>query len=82
MTYDILPPCPSCGCETFCIHGQARGPVEYYYDKFGKHTETLFDRVWGNLSEIVRCDDCGKSRRDLERIGIAIIKKKDEKEIK
>lgn len=64
-----LPPCPCCraACGVF-VNAQARGKIRYFFNVDGCHMESNHDSVYGIPSHAVRCEDCGKVRRDL-RLG-------------
>ena len=70
-----ISPCQHCGCVLTYVHAQARGPVEVHYDETGMGSETFYDKTRLDASHVVRCEDCGKIRRDLEVTGIGVRKK-------
>ena len=61
----MIPPCPNCGCVCTKVHAQARGPVILRYDEEGLGCEAFYEALTFDASHVVRCEDCGKIRRDL-----------------
>lgn len=61
----MIPKCKFCGSKDTLIKGQAHGPVEMFYDAAGFYIEDSWDRVYVVRSDVVRCADCLKIRRDL-----------------
>ena len=70
-----FPPCPKCGATCGVhVHAQCRGTATVYFDQEGAEFEVNTDRFWTDRSCVVRCDDCGKIRRDLRCIGRDVIR--------
>lgn len=61
-----ISPCKQCGCIYTYVNAQARGPVQVRYNEAGRECEVYYDELYFDRSHVVRCEDCGKIRRDLE----------------
>lgn len=59
-------PCKHCGNIYTYVNAQARGAVQVHYDEVGRESETAYDKLYFRRSQVVRCEDCHKIRRDLE----------------
>ena len=70
-----FPPCPRCGA-TCGVHvrAQCHGPATVYFDQEGKELAVETGCLWTDRSQVVRCDDCGKIRRDLRCAGSDVIR--------
>lgn len=62
-----LPKC-KCGSSTTTIKGAAFGDIERYFDDDGETYSDGTDYVFFKFRKTVRCQNCGKIRRDLELI--------------
>lgn len=63
-----MKPCPHCKLENqgFVVKGQMVGPTESFYDENGDYSELNMDKAyWKYNSEVVRCANCLKIRRDV-----------------
>ena len=61
----MIEPCKHCGCPRVFVHAQWSGPALMWFDESGENTEVDNDRLALNPSTTVRCEDCGRIRRDL-----------------
>jgi len=70
-----LPPCPHCGKLTgFVRKAYARGPIGLYYDESGEEADTWYDSLeFVPHSGAVRCDSCGRIRRDVKPEGRRVV---------
>lgn len=62
-----IPICPHCGktSETYRC-GVAKGSMQKFYNSEGAVIMDEYDRMWFDMSDIIRCSKCNKIRKDLK----------------
>ena len=63
----MLPKCKNCGVVGVYVNGMAQGKVKVYFNEEGRELEVDTDSLYFECSHVVRCEGCGKIRRDLIR---------------
>jgi uncharacterized Zn finger protein len=58
--------CPYCSDNRFFVNGVIKGSVAAYYNESGMYEEIDLDKCyWESQSNVARCENCGKIRKDV-----------------